>query len=185
MGNHVENNQPVTKKHDEEESMKTIRTMPWLLFICLCVGFGAARADEATRIAELDAYWKDVARCVKEGDFKGYEDSVRSDGVLVTGIQKKSYPLAKALARWKKEFDDTKAGTRKSNLTLRFSQRVGDETTAHETGIFLYEATMDDGTSVKEYIHFESLLLKSDHWRTMMEYQKSKATEAEWNALAK
>ncbi|MEI6235120.1 MAG: hypothetical protein WCT04_18845 [Planctomycetota bacterium] len=156
-----------------------------ILFLTLVSGIFISRADEASRLAELDVYWADVARCVKEGDFKGYEASIRSDGVLVTGIKKQSYPLAKALARWKKEFDDTKAGTRKSNLTLRFSQRVGDDTTAHETGIFLYEATMADGTSVKEYIHFESLLLKGDHWKTMMEYQKSKATEAEWNALAK
>ena len=110
-----------------------------------------SRADEPSRLAELDAYWADVARCVKEGDFKGYEASVRPDGVLVTGIKKQSYPLAKALARWKKEFDDTKAGTRKSNLTIRFSQRLGDETTAHETGIFLYTT----GTQVLSVLLFD------------------------------
>jgi hypothetical protein len=165
--------------------MKNLRRITLVLFLSLASGLFVSRADESSRLAELDAYWADVARCVKAGDFQGYEASTRADGVLVTGIQKKSYPLAKALARWKKEFDDTKAGTRKSHLTLRFSQRVGDETTAHETGIFLYEATMEDGTSVKEYIHFEALLLKGDRWKIMMEYQKAQATETEWNALAK
>lgn len=165
-----------------ENAMHTLRKFPLILILLLAL---VTRADEPARTGELDAYWKEVARCVKEGDFRGYEATTQADGVLVTGIKKQSYPLTKALARWKHEFDDTKAGTRKSNLTLRFSQRVGDDTTAHETGIFLYEATLADGTAIKEYIHFEALLLKRGGWKIVMEYQKSAATEAEWNALAK
>lgn len=168
-----------------ELAMKNTHTVALFLFLLMLPGISLTRAEESLRLGELDAYWKDVVRCVKEGDFQGYEASTHPSGVLVMGIKKQSQPLTKALARWKKEFDDTKAGTRKSNLTLRFSQRMGDETTAHETGIFLYEATMDDGTSVKEYIHFEALLIKTDRWRIVMEYQKSKASEAEWNALGK
>ena len=32
------------------------------------------------------------------------------------------------------------------------------------------------------YIHFEGLLLKSDGWKMVMEYQKQPATLEEWNA---
>jgi hypothetical protein len=58
---------------------------------------------------------------------------------------------------------------------------MGDETTAHETGIFLYSST--DGGGKQEYIHFEVLLVKRDGWKTLMEYQKSKATREEWESL--
>ena len=88
---------------------------------------------------------------------------------------------SKALERWRQEFLDTKAGKFKANVEFRFSQRLGDETTAHETGIFLY-STRDD-PAPQEYIHFEVLLVKRDNWKTLMEYQKSKATRAEWEAL--
>jgi len=140
-------------------------------------------ADDIARLAELDAYWARVARAVNTGDFELYRSTCHPDGVLVTGIKQQCYPLSQALARWKKEFDDTRAGTRKSALELRFRQRLGDAVTAHETGMFLYTAETADGTSIKEYIHFEALLLKRDGWKIMMEYQKSTGTEAEWNAL--
>jgi hypothetical protein len=42
---------------------------------------------------------------------------------------------------------------------------------------------MPDGTSSNDYIHLESLLLKRGTWQIMMEYQKSRGTEAEWNKL--
>jgi len=39
------------------------------------------------------------------------------------------------------------------------------------------------GTVTKNYIHLEALLLKRGRWKIMMEYQKSKGTEEEWNEL--
>jgi hypothetical protein len=134
--------------------------------------------------AELDAYWAEVSRAVREGDFDGYKATCHEKGVLVTGSQKTSYPLSKALARWKKDFDATKAGKIKARVEFRFSQRFGDKTTAHETGIFLYSYTDPEGKK-QDYIHFQALLLKGrDGWEIMMEYQKSKATQDEWDALA-
>ena len=40
-----------------------------------------------------------------------------------------------------------------------------------------------DGTLTKDYIHVEALLVKRGTWQILMEYQKSKGTEQEWNAL--
>lgn len=136
------------------------------------------------RIAELNEYWAEVSRCVNEGDFYGYEATTHPEGVLVAGTSEKAYPLAKALSRWKQEFDDTKSGKIKAGVSFRFSKRLGDETTAHETGMFLYYQIKADGKKKAEYIHFEALLLKkADGWKIIMEYQKSKGTKADWDKL--
>ena len=72
----------------------------------------------------------------------------------------------------------------KARVEFKFSQRLGDATTAHETGVFLYSATGADEKEIHDYIHFEALLLRRDgRWKIVMEYQKSKATRAEFEAL--
>jgi hypothetical protein len=142
-----------------------------------------APSSEDARLAELNAYWVEVSRSVKEGDFEAYKAGCHKDAVLVSGFKNVSYPLSKVLKRWKKDFDDTKDGPRKSSVIFRFSSRKGDDTTAHETGIFVYAFDVGDGVLKKEYINFEALLLKRDGWQIMMEYQKSSATEADWNKL--
>jgi len=58
---------------------------------------------------ELNAYWAEVSRSVKEGDFAGYSATCHPLGILVSGNKKTSYPLATALAKWKQGFEDTKA----------------------------------------------------------------------------
>ena len=133
---------------------------------------------------ELNAYWKEVSRAVNEGDFEAYKATVHPEGVLVAGTRGTSQPLADALKRWKKEFDATKAGKMKASVDFRFSQRIGDETTAHETGIFRYASSTAEKNAV-EFIHFEGLLVKREgKWQIIMEYQKSRATRQEWDALA-
>ena len=88
------------------------------------------------------------------------------------------------MARWKPEFAATKSGKIKANVAFRFSQRLGDDATAHETGIFRYSTVDAEGQSTDEYIHFEGLLVKrKGNWKVLMEYQKSKATLQEWKAL--
>ena len=154
------------------------------VFLSGCVS-SSAIGPQKFQLGELDTYWSEVSRAVKEGDFEAYSATCHKDGVLVAGTSKQCSPLSKALARWKKEFDDTKAGKRKSSVEFRFSQRLADETTAHETGIFLYTWSEGGGETRKEYIHFEALLLKQNGWKIMMEYQKSKATAQEWDALGK
>ena len=144
----------------------------------------AAQSTEKSRIAELDAYWKEVSTAVRKGDFDGYRGTCHPLGTLVSGVSKTSYPLSKALERWKPGFDSTAAGAMKADVQFRFSQRMGDETTAHETGIFRYSSAEGGGEPEVAYIHFEGLLVKGDRWLIMMEYQKSEATEAEWKALA-
>jgi len=136
------------------------------------------------RIAELGAYWAVVSKAVNTGDFDTYAATCHPEGVLVSGGKQMSQPLTAALARWKQEFVDTRDGKMKASVEFRFSRRIGDATTAHETGIFLYTSQKADGPPKAEHIHFEALLVKkADGWRILMESQKGPATEAEWQAL--
>ncbi|NVK52446.1 MAG: hypothetical protein HWD85_05885 [Flavobacteriaceae bacterium] len=167
-----------------------------LLFICLVSGTpkttsisNAFYKQTSTRIQELNQYWNNLSKTVTEGDFEGYAKTYHKDAVLIFALGKKktSMPAEKALAGWKQGFVDTKNGKNKSSVEFRFSQRIGDATTAHEKGIFLYKTSNADGSNEKSYpTHFEMLLVKkNDKWLGVMEYQKSTATMAEWNALKK
>ncbi len=153
----------------------------------LLLAMVAALADPAgadRRLAELDAYWAEVARTVKAGDFDGYRATCHPLGVLVSGSKQTSYPLSEALERWRPEFEDTASGERASEVAFRFATRWGDGETAHETGIFRYRFRLPGEELQTEHIHFEALLTKEGGvWKILMEYQKGIATEAEWEGL--
>ena len=170
------------------EVIRDVKKIPiYLSLLCFLLNNPQkGNAAETERLDELNAYWAEVSRAVREGDFEGYKATCHEQGVLVSGSQKTSYPLSKALARWKKDFTATKAGKIKATVEFRFSQRFSDETTAHETGIFLYSFTDSEGRWKQEYVNFQALLLKGkDGWKIVMEYQQSKSTKEEWGALAR
>ena len=161
--------------------MKAILAFVLLFPLLLLAG---EEGPEGQRVKQLDAYWAEVSRAVAAGDFAGYAATCDAEGVLVSGEKKTCTPLAEALKRWRKDFEATKSGDMKASVQFKFSQRLNDGTTAHETGIFLYTATGADGNETRAYVHFEALLLKrEDGWKIVMEYQKSNATQAEFEAL--
>lgn len=134
---------------------------------------------------ELDAYWAESSRTVREGDFEAYADSYHEDAVLVNGIRGTSYAISEALDGWKEGFDDTRDGKMTAAVDFRFSERLISENTAHETGIFRYTSQMEGEEESVALIHFQSLTVKKDgRWVMMMEYQIATATDAEWTALA-
>ncbi len=142
---------------------------------------------DSLRIAELNQYFAELSRTVREGDFEGYKATYHKDAVCVFTAGKKKYtnPIDVQLAQWKPGIDDTKAGKIKSNVEFRFSHRVGDPTSAHETGIFYFTSVDKSGKVLATGgVHFEILLVKRNGvWLALMEYQKSKATQEEWDAL--
>ena len=159
----------------------------YLLFFLLVLyffdGFSQnSNNSDSLRIAELDNYWREVSRTISEGDFEAYAATFHEKATLVSDINGEAYPIATALSRWKKDFDDTKAGLRKSSVEFRFRKRLGDSTTAHESGIFFYFYEVN-GERKDYYINFEGLLVKEDTWKMMMEYQKSQATKEDWDML--
>ena len=161
-----------------------ILLLVWFYFLIpFCIAQSGTGTEE--RIKELNNYWAEVSRSVREGDFQGYKATCHKEGVLVSGTNNSSYPLSDALARWEKDFTATKEGKIKASVEFRFSKRISDPTTAHETGIFLYSSGDSRENPKNEYIHFQALLVKrKEGWKIMMEYQKSKASQLEWNELA-
>ena len=164
--------------------MKKLCTLLIILtFTVLLTWAQEVRPEKSSRIPELDDYWAEVSRCVKEGHFEAYKATFHRDGILVSGSRNEAYPISQALERWKPDFTQAKSGEITASVEFRFSKRLGDETTAHETGMFLYSRVNADGTRAMYYVHLEALLIKRGTWRAMMEYQKSEGTEEEWDKL--
>jgi ketosteroid isomerase-like protein len=164
--------------------MKRVLTIAGTIVILL-TGASSMTAETSAISAELDAFWTEVSRTVAEGDFAGYSATYHPDAILVSGARATSYPIASALRGWQQGFVDTNAGQMEAGVEFRFTQRLNNETTAHETGIFHYTARPTDGEATEQYLHFEALLVKKDGWKMMMEYQKAPASELEWAAAAR
>ena len=131
---------------------------------------------------ELDAAWGKLKTTVSKGDFHSYKSIYHRDAILVNGITHKSYPIKDAFEGWKQGFKDTRSGKITAQVDVKFSQRLTDKTTAHETGIFHYYTIDKDGKQNDSYVHFESLWIKKNiKWFMMMEYQKSRTDKVEWD----
>jgi len=154
----------------------------WCISLVLLMGTSQVFSAEEPRNAELDSFWAEVIRTVSEGDFEGYKKTYHQDAVVVSGISNTSKPVSQALAEWQDGFTQTRLGNSKATLSFRFTQRINDATTAHETGIFRYGSSGEDGLQNAVYIHFEALLIKRDGWKTLMEYQTAMASLEEWAA---
>jgi uncharacterized protein (TIGR02246 family) len=142
-------------------------------------------AEDSEILAELDAVWAEVSRTVIEGDFNGMAAVYHEDAVLVDSTSATSYPISQALERWKPGIEQTRNGETQAQVSFRFSQRLHDKETAHETGIFYYTSKPKGGEPSGGAVHFEALLVKKNGaWKMIMEHQKSSATEEEWNKLA-
>lgn len=128
----------------------------FLLQMTLGISCALPQTTAPSRLAELDAFWREASRTVREGDFAGYKATYHEDAVLVS---------------------------LKDSVQFKFAKRVGDDTTAHESGIFLYSETDAAGKTKDSYVHFDALLVKRGGWKMVMEYQKNEATKAEWDAL--
>ena len=135
-------------------------------------------------INELNAAWNKLEQTVSNGDFRSFKSVYHRDAVLVNGISKSSYPIKKAFEGWQQGFTDTKSGEITAHLDVKFSERIFDESSAHETGVFHYYTINKKGQQSDTYVHFESLWVKKNNrWIMMMEYQKSRSDETEWNTL--
>jgi len=139
---------------------------------------------EDSVINELNAAWNKLEQTVSNGDFRSFKSVYHRDAVLVNGISKSSYPIKKAFEGWQQGFTDTKSGEITAHLDVKFSERIFDEFSAHETGVFHYYTINKKGQQSDTYVHFESLWVKKNNrWIMMMEYQKSRSDETEWNTL--
>jgi hypothetical protein len=146
------------------------------------MGLNSFSTEISSSLAELDAFWADMSRSVNQGDFGNLKAAYHNDAVLVNGFSATSYPISKAFDGWKQGLLDTKMGKMKASVSFRFTARLHDESTAHETGIYHYKSDPEEGHPRDDYVHFEMLLVKRNGWKILMEYQKGAATEEEWIA---
>ena len=131
---------------------------------------------------EIDIAWDKLKKTISSGDFRSFKSAYHRDAVLVNGISNKCYPIKKAFDGWRQGFMDTKAGVLDANLELKFSRRVFDISTAHETGIFHYYTIDKQGKQTDAYVHFESLWIKKQNkWFMLMENQISRADKEGWD----
>lgn len=154
----------------------------YLGIMLLIISSQTVNAAGKSTQAELDAFWLEVARTVTEGDFEAYKSTYHEDAILVSEASDTTHLISTAFAKWEKGFLETRNGDVKAHLEFRITQRMNDDTTAHEKGIFKYSAHPLEGESSTSYVHFEALLIKQGTWKTLMEYQKSPATNTEWDA---
>ena len=141
-------------------------------------------AQETIIALELDTAWEKLKKSISKGDFRSFKSVYHRDAILVNGISKKSYPIKNAFEDWEQGFDDTKSGIITAHLDVRFSQRLYDNSSAHETGIFHYYTVNKDGKQSDSYVHFESLWVKKNNkWIMIMENQKSRTDKDEWDEL--
>jgi ketosteroid isomerase-like protein len=150
--------------------------------IALLLLAGPAFADSDPVPAELDAFWAGIADAAAAGDFDAMASAYHDDAVLVSEARGKSVPIAMALAGWKPGIEATRRGEMSASVEFRFTDRLNDQDTAHQTGIFRYEESRPGSEPSVVYIHFEALLIRKDGWKMLMEYQKQPASEAEWAA---
>ena len=154
----------------------------WVGLAALLIYSHSAFGSDDASLNELDTFWAEVTRTVNEGDFEAYSKTYHEDAILVSGPSQTSYLIGQALKRWEQGFIDTRSGKMDASVEFRFTQRLNDANTAHETGIFYYSAKAEGEESQDSYVHFEALLIRQDGWKMMMEYQKSPATRDEWDA---
>ena len=134
---------------------------------------------------ELDAFWAEAARTVREGDFDGYAGLYHPDAVFVSDVRGEVRPIAEQLTVWQPGFTEAAAGRAAAEVAFRFTQRLHGPTTAYETGLFRYVSRAPGGAGEPAFVRFEALLVRGpDGWRWVMERQTATATAAEWDAAA-
>ena len=140
--------------------------------------------SESDVIEELNSSWDIIKKSVNNGDFRKFKTMYHRDAILVNGIKERTYPIRNAFDGWEQGFKDTKAGDMDANLELKFSQRIFDNSTAHETGIFHYYTINQSGEISDSFIYFESLWIKKQNkWFMVMENQLSRASKTGWDSF--
>jgi len=158
-----------------------IRNVLWSLVLLMIVSATPA-ALEAQVVAELDALWERVMQSVRTGDPGLYLSTYHPDAIFVSARRGISRTVVGDVEANRDAWRATAEGRAERDLEFRFTRRLHDDTSAHETGIFRY-SSVENGTPTVATIHFSAALVKVDgEWLQLLEYQDSDATQAEWEA---
>ncbi len=158
-----------------------------LVAMLSAVGAGTAHAQADSVADQLDAYWRESARTVAEGDLEGYWAIYHPDAVWV-GIDATGSRITRLIANTCEQTvrgtAEVRAGRVWKRIEFRLSTRVHDAATVHEVGISHFRRTATGEKPVDRYDAVDSFLVrKGDRWVTLLSIQTTKATKAEWDAL--
>ena len=106
--------------------------------LVLLLGLSQAMAVDgaAQTTSELDAYWTEMERIIREGDADAAAALYAEDAVLVSRSRNRTVPIATVFPEWRQEYDNTRSGKTSSVVSFRFSQRLNDETTAQRNNAY-------------------------------------------------
>ena len=149
----------------------------------------AAPDVEPDRAAEIDAFWAEASRTVRDGDFAGYAALYHPDAVFVSDEKGVAVPIADQLERWRPGFEATRTGATEADVEFRFARRLrgpaGDPAAEFAVGLFRYVSHAPGEAGEPAVVRFESLLVRTPAgWRWALERQLGPATAAEWDAAA-
>jgi len=131
---------------------------------------------------ETNALYQRLITSVDKADFEMMASAYHPDAVLVK--KNKTTPIKKALIRWTKEGTLWAKKGGKASLEFRFSDRVINETSSFEKGIYKYKTISKSGDEKVYLVHIENLSIKQNgQWVTLMEKQLQAATKEEWEGL--
>ncbi len=155
-----------------------MKTLWFALFFVFQIN---ALAEESTRLAELDKFWKRISQAVGKGDFEAYRQLHHPDGVwLMHGSPSR---METAHQGFREGFQHTVQGEVQAGIEFRWSQRRGGDGTALERGAYRYWSKSGDVDYV-QYTACEAVLVKtSDGWRLLTMNHVQPLTEAQWTAL--
>jgi hypothetical protein len=152
-------------------------TIKTTLLVCLFLSPLASAKD-------TNSLYQRLTSAVDKADFIMMASAYHPDAVLVK--KGKTTPIKHALTRWTKEGTSWAQKGGKASLEFRFSERVVDETSSFEKGIYKYKTISKTGQEKVYLVHIENLSVKRNGiWVTLMEKQLNNATKSEWENLPK
>lgn len=150
----------------------------------LCIsGFSTGVfSDEVTDQIDKQI-WIPVMESVREADYDQHAATFHPSAIMVFEMDSRTMLASEFLKNVKTGFAKRKGGPKTTTVQFRFNQRLHDECTAFESGVFLFRSPDKEGVVKDHYIHFEFLLIyENGRWLTLMEKQKQRVTITEWNA---
>ena len=141
------------------------RTLSRPLLGALCVlamGVAAPSAVQGQDIrSELDALWERVVQSVRTGDPDLYLSTYHPDAIFVSARRGISRTVVADVEANRDAWRATAEGRADRDLEFRFTRRIHDGNSAHETGLFRY-TSVEGGTRSVATIHFTAALVKVD-----------------------
>lgn len=135
-----------------------------------------------TEAKDTNSLYERLILSVDKADFTMMASAYHPDAVLVK--KDKTTPIRTALARWTKEGTTWAQQGGKASLEFRFSNRVVNETSSFEKGIYKYKTISKAGDEKVYLVHIENLSVRRNgKWLTLMEKQLESATQQEWDSL--